>query len=107
MIGPGADGLLGAVAFERELVRLDRDGLGLDRLLRGVVVGEGRAGRLDDGALGADDLLQHLSLLRLRLTDPGRGKAALEERNPRAETDRGLRAGVRNRQAHCPRGSST
>ena len=95
MIGAGADALLGAVAFERELVGLDRDDLGLDRFLGGIIAREGGAGRLDDGALGADDLLQHLPLLRLRLANAGRGKAALEDRNAGAEADRGLRARVR------------
>ena len=91
MIGARADGLLGAVALERELVGLDRDGFGLDRLLRRIVIGEGRAGRLDDGALGADDLFEHLALLRLRLADPRRRKAALEDRHAGAEADRWLR----------------
>ena len=94
MIGAGADALLGAVAFERELVGLDRDGLGLDRLLRGIIIGEGGAGRLDDRALGADDLLEHLALLRLRLADARRGQAALEDRDAGAEPDRGLRCPV-------------
>ena len=84
--GAGADALLGAGAFERELVGLDRDGLGLDRLLRRLVGGEGGAGRLDDRALGADDLLQHLALERLRLADARRGQAALEDRHSGAET---------------------
>ena len=81
MIGAGADGLLGAVAFERELVRLNRDGLGLDRVLRRVVVGVVGAGGLDDGALGAHDLLERLALPRLGLPDAGCGEAALEERD--------------------------
>ena len=50
-------------ALERELVGLDRDGLRLDRLLRGVIIGEGGAGRLNDRALGADDLLERLTLM--------------------------------------------
>ena len=72
--GAGADALLGARAFERELVGLDGDGVGLDRLLRGVIGREGRTGRGDDGALGPDDLLQGLPLERLRLAGAGRGR---------------------------------
>jgi len=37
----------------------------MDLPLVGIVIGESGAGRLHDRTFGADDLLQHLSLLRL------------------------------------------
>ena len=46
----GADRLLGARAFERELVGGDRDLVRFDRLERGLVGGEGGAGVGDDAA---------------------------------------------------------
>ena len=51
--GAGADAVLGAGAFERQFVGLHRDLVRCDRLLRGLVAGEGRAGVGDDRALGA------------------------------------------------------
>ena len=78
---------------------------GLDGLLRRIVSGKGGARRLNDRALGADDLLEHLSLQRLRLADPGGGKAALEDRNPGVQPGRCLRAGAgkasRSRRRDC------
>ena len=95
--GAGADALLGAGAFERELVGLNRDGVRLDRLLRGFISGKGGAGNGDHRALGPDDLLQGLALDRLRLAGPGGGKAALENRYPGTEPGRRLRPGARAR----------
>ena len=55
-----ADALLGAIALERELVGLDRDGVGLDRLLRRLVGRESRAHVGHHQPLAADDLLEQL-----------------------------------------------
>ena len=67
---------------------LDGNRLRLDRALRGIVARKSRAGRLNDGALGANDLLEHLALLRLRLADARGGQAALEDRHACTEADR-------------------
>ena len=88
----GSVDLLGPGAFEGELVRLHGDSLRLDRFLGRIVGREGGAGRLDDRALSADHLLQHLALLRLRLANARRRQSPLEDRHPSVQPDRRLRA---------------
>src|SRR5262249_14729944 len=91
----GADRLLGAGAFERELVGLDRDRARLDGLLVGVICGEGGAGLGDDGALSADDQLERLAFKRPGLTDARGGQASLIDRTARTKPDGGGCAVVR------------
>ena len=94
--GAGTDALFGARALERELVGLDGDGLRLNLLLSRIIVGKGGAGRRDDCALGADDLLERLAFECLGLPGARCGKPALEDRNLGVEPDRGLVAGPGN-----------
>ena len=67
----GADRLLGAGAFERQLVGGDRDRVRFDRLVRRDIGGVGAADVGDDQPLDADRLLLQLAAERLRLADRG------------------------------------
>ena len=90
----GADALLGAGAFKGELVRRNRDLVGLNRIARGLVGRISRARGGDDGTLGADDLLQRLGFGRLGLPDARGGKSALVEGNSPAKADGRLGARI-------------
>ena len=94
--------MLGAVAFQRQLIGLDRNGVGLDGILSSGVIGKGGARSLDDCAFRTNYLLQRLALLSLCLADACCGKTALEDRQRCAETDRRRGAAAWKAGEICP-----